>query len=129
MTTWISTADYLPQLSDFYWVKVKSGETHLAFYNGHRFQTAETAGDREGLSIEYLTDVTHFREVEEPVDHGLTELEKQACGHIVSFWNLYLQMPDTKDTDDLRVIRDSVHAIQCTMALRVARRVDPDFWR
>lgn len=129
MENWVSATLYAPLFGRFYWVKVASGETHLAFWNGNKFQTAETAGDREGLSIEYITDVTHFREVEEPVDHGLTELEKQACGHIVSFWNLYMQMPDAKDTDDLRVIRDAVHAIQCTMALRVARRVDPDFWR
>lgn len=128
MSVWMNAEDSLPRAGDFCWVKIASGETHLAYWNGDKFQTAETAGDREGLSVEYFTDVTHFREVKEPVDHGLTELEKQACGHIGCFWNLYIQLPDSNNADDLRVIRDAVHAIQGVMAVRVARRVDPDFW-
>lgn len=130
-TNWIDANNDSPKYGGFYWVRLESGQVELAYYGGNRFQIAETAGDREGLSVEYLEGVTHFCDVEQPIGTGvaLTDMEKQACSHLVSFWNLYLQLPEPKDADDLRVIRDAVHAIQSIMALRVAKRVDPDFWR
>jgi hypothetical protein len=129
-TEWINADSDSPKYGGFYWVKLASGKVELAYYGGNRFQTAETAGDREGLSVEYIEGVTHFRDVEEPVEtsFGLTDMEKQALRHLEDFWNLYLELPGY-DADDMRVIRDSVHTIQSIMAVRVAKRVDPEFWR
>ena len=129
-TEWIDAESNSPKLGGFYWVKLASGQVELAYFGGNRFQAAETAGDREGLSVEYIEGVTHFRDVEEPVEtsFGLTDKEKQALRHLEDFWNLYVELPGL-NSDDLRAVRDSIHAIQSIMACRVAKRVDPDFWR
>ena len=51
----------IPEAYGFAWVLLKTGEVDLAYLTvlGHAyvFQTAETVGDREGLSIEYLSEV------------------------------------------------------------------------
>jgi hypothetical protein len=61
---------------------------------------------------------------------GLTHSEKKAINHLVDFWNAYLHLPETGNADeDKKAVCDAVNTIQAVMAFRVARRVDPDYWR
>lgn len=63
---WIKVEDIPPGYNDFAWVwsaRLEYPELSLAHaYRNERpqFQTAWSAGDTEGLSVEYFSDVTHF---------------------------------------------------------------------
>jgi len=59
----------------------------------------------------------------------MTEKEKEVMQHLINFWNGYLALPDTTGVCDTEDIRHAIHKIQGVMAIRVARRVDPDIWR
>lgn len=63
---------------------------------------------------------------------GLTDKEKIAMSHLVNFWNAYVsldsQLENQKNADSISRVRDAVHAIQSVFALRVARRVNPEYW-
>jgi len=51
----------------FVWVKRTSSErVEMAYWTGEKFQSPESVGDHEGLSVEYYDDVTHFLEMQEP---------------------------------------------------------------
>lgn len=56
--------------------------------------------------------------------HGMTEDEKKVMAHLVAFWNEFLKLPGANGTD----IIGNVHAIQGVMAIRVAKRVNPEVW-
>ena len=59
---------------------------------------------------------------------GMTPKEKEAMEHLVDFWNAYLALPDSKGTETTRTVCDAVHIIQGVMAIRVARRANPEIW-
>ena len=59
---------------------------------------------------------------------GMTLKEKEAMEHLVDFWNAYLALPDSKGTETTRTVCDAVHIIQGVMAIRVARRANPEIW-
>lgn len=61
-------------------------------------------------------------------DVRMTEQEKEAMAHLVKFWNAWLALPVEDDSSSSRVC-ESIHTIQGLMAIRVARRVNPDIWR
>lgn len=61
-------------------------------------------------------------------DVAMTEDEKIAMKLLSSFWNAYVNLPDF-DSHDHQQVLQSVHAIQGVMAVRVARRVNPEIWR
>lgn len=63
----------------------------------------------------------------EPV--GMTDKEKVAMQCLVDFWNAYLALPDSKGSETTRTIMDAVHVIQGVLAIRVARRANPEIWR
>jgi hypothetical protein len=58
----------------------------------------------------------------------MTEKEKLTMELLVSFWNAYVTLPNV-DPHTLQLVCDSVHTIQGVMAIRVARRVNPEIWR
>ena len=60
---------------------------------------------------------------------GMTLKEKEAMEHLVNFWNAYLALPDTQGSETTRTICDAVHVIQGVLAIRVARRANPEMWR
>jgi len=58
--------------------------------------------------------------------------EKAALQHLTNFWNAYLALPhrlDLSQLDPHAAVRNAVNAIQHVMAVRVAKRVDPDVWQ
>lgn len=58
--------------------------------------------------------------------------EKAVLDHLTALWNAYLALSpklDLSHPDPHAIVRDAVHAIQGVIAMRVARRVDPDVWR
>lgn len=62
--------EYLPDsFEGFCWI-VTDGKVELAFTycyeNNRKFQDPETVGDREGLSVEYFHNVTHYKEITKP---------------------------------------------------------------
>ncbi|WP_417744763.1 hypothetical protein [Rosistilla oblonga] len=72
VATWHPIVD-LPKehFYDFVWVVSPSCPSpHLGFATDGRIQDALTVGDREGLSIEYEDDVTHFAYITEPLGPG-----------------------------------------------------------
>ena len=64
-TVWISVGVGLPHYVDFVWVKSPEGVS-LAYFTGREFQVAATAGDAEGLSIEYIESVEYWAALQEP---------------------------------------------------------------
>ncbi len=64
---WRPSTEY-PKDFGFYWVKLEDGGVDLAYYTGDgKYQTAESAGDREGLGVEWYIGVTHWVEATPPV--------------------------------------------------------------
>ena len=61
-------------------------------------------------------------------DPGLTEPERALLRLLADTWNGYCQLPDRAHADDLD-FNQAIHTAQRLIAIRVARRVDPDFWR
>lgn len=126
-TYWVNAAEHKPREDGFYWIRLHSGPTeYLAVYHNETFWAARLLG--QTVTQEIALNVSQWRPIEVESSYGLTEVEKQALRHLEDFWNLYLELPGY-DADDMRVIRDAVHTIQSIMAVRVAKRVDPDFWR
>jgi hypothetical protein len=80
---WIAVKKRLPPYSgDFVWAYSQSCGVVLAYYTGYPgavyWQTADTAGDSEGLSVEYYSDVTHWAVLEEPDVPSITiDMEKE----------------------------------------------------
>ncbi len=70
-----SVEEKLPQPTHFVWVKRASQkELELAYFTGRdnkssQFQDPYTVGDREGLYVEYFTDVIYWAELVPPVVH------------------------------------------------------------
>ena len=64
----VPVAERLPDNSfGFVWVKCASrDDLIMAYFTDRKFQYAETVGDREGLSVEYHEDVTHWAEIITP---------------------------------------------------------------
>lgn len=63
---WIAVEDRLPTEVDFVWVH-DAGENYLAYFNGRAFQCADSAGDAEGLSVEYIQP-THWASCDPPAN-------------------------------------------------------------
>lgn len=69
----ISINDKLPDCTDFIWVRRASTDAPELAYFHHQcefpdwqFESPYTVGDREGLSTDYISDVTHWAELEPP---------------------------------------------------------------
>lgn len=60
---------------------------------------------------------------------GMTSKEKEVMNHLVDFWNAYLALPNINGVDSSREVCDALHIIQGIMAMRVARRANPEIWR
>ena len=59
---------------------------------------------------------------------SLTIAEKMVLDNLVQAWNDFVSLENRSD-DDNTEFRDAIHRAQQLIALRVARRVDPDIWR
>lgn len=59
---------------------------------------------------------------------GLTADERAALDALSAAWNQWLQLQRRAHQDDLE-FQDAIHRAQNLIALRVARRADPDVWR
>lgn len=57
----------------------------------------------------------------------LTDAEKAVLSELGNAFNAFAAMSDNRD-DDVREFTDAIHKAQCLVALRVARRADPDVW-
>lgn len=58
----------------------------------------------------------------------LTVYERWILRSLTDAWNQWCQLPD-RDADDGKRMVDAIHEAQDVLALRVARRADPDVWR
>jgi hypothetical protein len=58
----------------------------------------------------------------------LTEQEKLVLKLTADLWNEYMKLPEThiSERSELQLF---IHQIQHLIAVRVARRVDPEIWR
>ena len=61
------------------------------------------------------------------MDNGLTPDEKNCLLNLAAAWDVFVAMP-TKHPSDTHEFQSAIHNAQCLIALRVARRVNPDFW-
>jgi hypothetical protein len=59
---------------------------------------------------------------------GMTSLEAACSYRILLVWESYLQLP-VQHQDEEDEARTAIHALQNLMAMRVARRDHPLFWR
>lgn len=61
----------------------------------------------------------------EPV--GLTEAEKAICKHLADAWNGFIALGE-HELNDLADFRSAIDACHKEIALRVARRANPEVW-
>jgi len=59
---------------------------------------------------------------------GLTKEEIKVLSALTDAWNLWTDLKNRAQSDDLE-FQTAIHTAQNLIALRVARRVDPDIWR
>jgi len=59
---------------------------------------------------------------------ALTEEERAILDHLADAWNLYCALRTRAASDDEEMQR-AIHAAQALIALRVARRANPEVWR
>ena len=62
----------------------------------------------------------------ERCDLSLTTDERECCESLSDAWNSAVQFLGGVDREEFK---RAIHAAQHIIALQVARRVDPDFWR
>jgi hypothetical protein len=60
--------------------------------------------------------------------HGLTPTEDQILRRLADAWNLWVDL-DARDDIDNHEMMSAIHQAQKMVALRVARRVNPETWR
>jgi len=58
---------------------------------------------------------------------SLTDEEKELLRKLGECWNLFISL-DKRSSTDITEFIDSIHRCQQIVALRVARRVDPEVW-
>lgn len=59
---------------------------------------------------------------------SLTDAEKEVLSHLVQAWEKFVSLPNTSE-HNLKEYQTAIHACQQLIALRVARRADPDVWK
>jgi hypothetical protein len=60
-------------------------------------------------------------------ENGLTEEELQVLYHLREAWNAFSRLEKHREMDKTEFV-DSIHKTQQIIALRVARRVNPEIW-
>lgn len=60
-------------------------------------------------------------------DVGMTNVEKAVLVQLNNAWSFWQQLGDKHPEDD-HEFATSVHALQCLVAFRVARRANPEWW-
>lgn len=63
-----------------------------------------------------------------PLNNGLTDDEKAVLGNLLNSWDSFISLGKSTE-DDIQEFRDAIHRCQQLIALRVARRVNPEVWR
>jgi hypothetical protein len=58
----------------------------------------------------------------------MTDEEKLVMDKLVDFWNAFVQLSESPKVNDQIQVMDAVHAIQGVLAMRVARRANPEIW-
>ena len=58
---------------------------------------------------------------------ALTDEEKQVLSNLCDSWKSFSELPN-RTQDDADEFKDAIHRCQQLIALRVARRVNPDVW-
>jgi hypothetical protein len=58
---------------------------------------------------------------------GLTDQEKSILDHFVEVWNELCDLPKRSEADAIEM-QEIIHRGQQLIALRVARRIDVDYW-
>jgi len=58
----------------------------------------------------------------------LTEQEKKVLTHLADAWNDFCKLENMAEGDG-NAFMNAIHEAQARIALRVARRVNPEFWR
>lgn len=66
---------------------------------------------------------------EEILRRRLTEDERKAMDHAIAFWNAYVALPPSLADPLCRDVHTAVNAIQRSIAVRVAGRCEPEYWR
>lgn len=59
---------------------------------------------------------------------GLTSTEKEVLNALVEAWNRFLLL-SVDHPNERREFLSAIHRAQALVAVRVARRLEPDFWR
>ena len=60
-------------------------------------------------------------------NRGLTDTEKAILNHLVAAWNLFVGLESKNDHSSVEFMT-AIHDAQKIIALRVASRVNPEFW-
>lgn len=85
-----------------------------------------------GFTPQYPQDCYKFPEIKIPeldflAGVKLTNQEQQILKKLVEAWSLYSELENRSDADNKEFL-DAVHRAQQLIALRVARRVNPEVW-
>lgn len=60
-------------------------------------------------------------------DYSLTQDELDVLNHLADAWNKFTLLPSRSDSDNQEFMQ-AIHLAQSKVAIRVARRVDPNIW-
>lgn len=58
---------------------------------------------------------------------GLSPRERRVIRALAAAWDLFVPLAD-HHPDDMAEFRHAIHAAQCVIAARVAKRADPEEW-
>ena len=61
-------------------------------------------------------------------ESGLTTKEQECMDHLLAAYNAFLELK-TEHPDDLSVFVDALHRLQDLLAVRIARRLFPGYWK
>ena len=66
---------------------------------------------------------------DEGTGNSLTSNERGVVDTLASAWNKFMDLPGQHCPDDVDAFRSAIHTAQQLIAFRVARRVDPNYWK
>jgi hypothetical protein len=79
------------------------------------------------VNFEPIPQITPMFVPTQPFVEGLTSDEQEILNYLANAYRLFVKL-DAKHPDDDNEFREAIHAAQKMIALRVARRVDPQIW-
>ena len=94
--------------------------------NGRKQDAPKMTVNERGAPV-LTIDGQEFEGVRLNPDSGLDDLEHEASERLIDFWKAYMALPE-QHPDERFQLNVAVHSIQELLAMRIARRMYPNYW-